>query len=123
MKIIRELVDGITFRQFAAMAELMHWTVEELVTEFRGIAGGETTSSFCSRVLRGDPDWNVVIPYRRMILKYVRAVHHLIADGKIRACACGCGSPVVGRDRLAWPDCKFKPTHGQNRRGVGVPMP
>ena len=106
------------------MAKLLGWSVEELVAEFRGIADGEPTASYIARVLRGDPDWNVVIPFRSMILKYLRAAQHLIADGKIRSCSCGiCGSPVFGRDRLAWPDCKFKPSQGENGREVGAPIP
>ncbi len=103
---MRELVEGVTFRQFAAMAKRMGWTAEELGAEFRGVAENEPAVSYFARVLRGDPDWNVVIPFRSVIAKYVRAAANLIADGRLRACACGCGSPVFGRDRLAWPDCK-----------------
>ena len=117
---MRQLVDGVTFRQFAAMAKRMGWTAEELAAEFRGIAENEPAVSYFVRVLRGDPGWDVVIPFRSVIAKYVRAAANLIADD--RACACGCGSPVFGRDRLAWPDCKALPKNGRNCREAGVPI-
>jgi hypothetical protein len=120
---MREQVEGITFGNFAAVAKRMRWTADDLALEFRGIAEKEPAASYFSRVLRGDPAWSVVIPFRSVIAKYLRAVAELKADGQIRLCGCGCGSPVFGRDRLAWPDCKFKPTHGQNGREAGVPIP
>ena len=109
---MREFQEGITFRQFAEISRLMGWTVEELATEFKGIAEKEPAASLFARVLRGDPDWCVVIPFRPVILKYLRAVQHLIADGKIRTCACGCRSPVL--DAIGW----LGPTANSNPRAV-----
>ena len=60
---MREQIEGLTFANFAAVAKRMRWTADELASEFRGVAEKEPASSFCSRVLRGDPDWSVVIPF------------------------------------------------------------
>lgn len=103
---MREQVEGVSFQNFAAVAKRMRWKADELASEFRGIAEKEPASSYFSRVLRGDPDWSVVIPFRSVIAKYLRAVVELRAEGEVRLCLCRCGSPVFGRDRLAWPDCK-----------------
>ncbi len=35
---MRDQVEGVTFGNFAAIAKIKHWTVEELAAEFRGIA-------------------------------------------------------------------------------------
>jgi hypothetical protein len=118
---VRESLEGVTFRQFAAIAKLMHWTVDELAAEFKGDL--ENATNFFTRVLREDPSGDVIIPFKSVIAKYLRAARHLIADGKIRTCACGCGSPVFRRDRVAWRDCKFKPAQGQNGREAGDPIP
>ena len=117
---MREFREGLPFEHFVAVAELLGWTVDELAEEFKGVL--ENPTNFFTRVLREDPSGDVVIPFKSVIAKYSRASRHLIADGRLRACACGCGSPVFGRDRLAWPDCKFKPTQGQNGREVGRPI-
>ncbi len=61
---MRELAEGVMYRQFAAMAKIAGWTVEELAAEFRGIAEREPAPSYFARVLRGDPDWSIVIPFR-----------------------------------------------------------
>ncbi len=119
---MREFSEGVTFRHFFSIAKIRGWTVEELAAESRGVAEKEPASSYFARVFRGDPDWNVVIPFQSLISKYVRAASHLIADGQIRACACGCGSPVFGRDRLAWPDCTALPRNGRNCHEAGVPI-
>lgn len=111
---MREQVEGISYRQFAALAKIMRWTAEELATEFRGIAETEPAAIYFARLLRGDPDWSVVIAFRPVIAKYLRAAINLIADGRLRACACGCGSPVFGRERLAWPDCTTRPESPSN---------
>lgn len=103
---MREQFEGISFQNFAAVAKRMGWTVDELALEFRGIAEKEPAPSYFWRILRGDPDWSVVIPYRSVIAKYLRATVELRAEGQLRLCACGCTSPVFGRDRLAWPNCK-----------------
>ncbi len=120
---MREQVEGISYRQFAALAKIMRWTAEELATEFRAIAENEPAASYFARVLRGDPGWDVVIPFRSVIAKFVRAATHLIADDRLRACVCGCGSPVLGRDRLAWPDCTALPRNGRDCREMGAPVP
>ncbi len=103
---MREQVEGVTFGNFAAVAKRMRWTADELASEFRGVAEKEPASNYFSRVLRGDPDSSVVIPYRSVIAKYLRATFELRAEGQVRLCLCGCTSPVFGRDRLAWPNCK-----------------
>lgn len=120
---MRELLEGVTYRQFAAMAKLMDWTAEDLGAEFRGITEGEPAAHYFARVLRGDPDWSVVIASRSIIGKYLRAAHHLFVDGRLRACACGCGSAVFGRDRLAWPECKGRPAAHAERLEAGAPIP
>jgi hypothetical protein len=96
----REFSEGITFRDFAALAKLTGWMAEDLAREFPGIAAsdggfsGETSETYFGRVLNGRPGWGAVIPYRRVIEKYLREARLLIAAGKLRSCVCGCGSPV-----------------------------
>jgi hypothetical protein len=109
---MRELREGVSYRNFSSIAEIMHWTVDELAAEFKGDL--ENATNFFTRVLREEPSGDVVIPFKSVIAKYLGAARHLIADGKIRICTCGCCSPVFGRDRLAWPDCKFKVMRGQD---------
>jgi len=120
---MRELYAGVTLRNFSSLAKRMGWTAEELGAEFRGVTEKEPAASYFARVLRGDPDWSVVIPFRSVIAKYVKTATLLIRDGRIRACGCGCGSPVFGRDRLAWPDCKVRSRNGRDGREAGVLLP
>jgi hypothetical protein len=58
---MRELVEGVTFKNFAAVAHLMKWTAEDLGLEFRGIAEREPPPAYFARVLRGDPSKDEVI--------------------------------------------------------------
>ena len=91
----RELFEGVTFRDFAALARMKGWTAEGLGQEFPGVNSPEPSVAYFGRVLHGRAGWDSVIPYRRVIEKYVREARLLIADNKLRACGCGCGSPLL----------------------------
>jgi hypothetical protein len=91
----KEYFVGVTYRDFAALARLADWRVEELVAEFSGSnAPTETSATYFARVLKGVPDWDSVIPFRRLITKYLRMVEILMREKKLRACPDGCGAPL-----------------------------
>ena len=90
----RELSEGIAFRDFSSLAKLTGWTAEGLAQEFPGINSPEPSTAYFTRILHGRPNPDVVIPYRRIIEKYLREARLLITAGKLRSCKCGCGSPV-----------------------------
>jgi len=114
----REMVLGVSFRDFAALARKKLWTGEYLAREFKGAIEGEPASSFFGRVLGGDPSPDVVIPYLRIIRAYLTAVSELIADRRLRVCACGCGSPVFGKNQTAREGCakvaRKRPSEGDS---------
>ena len=69
----------VAFASFSALAARASWTAQELAAEFRGVieTGHEPIEHWFGRVLRGNPSGEVVIPFRSVIAKYVRAVRHL----------------------------------------------
>jgi len=101
------MAEGVTYRQFAAMAKIAGWTADELGAEFRGIAEREPAPSYFARVLRGEPDSGVVIPFGSVIAKYVRASRHLIAEASCaRALAAAdrrSSGAIASRGRIAKP--------------------
>jgi hypothetical protein len=84
-----------TLRRWAKLAD---WSLEELAAEFAGInSPTESAVTYFGRVLKGQPDWDCTIPFRRLIEKYKRMVEILVHDGRLRACPCGCGAPIFRR--------------------------
>jgi hypothetical protein len=122
----REFFQGIAFKDFSALAKLKGWSAQELAHEFPGIAAsdgrfeGETSGTYFERVLHGDPSRHVVIPYRRVIEKYLREARLLIAAGLLRTCRCGCGSPVFSPHQKFAHDydesARQRPQHSEARR-------
>lgn len=104
----QEMISGVTFRDFAALARKKHWTAETLAQTFRGAIEGETAGSYFARVLRGESAWDCVIVYRAIVAAYLTAASELIDAGRLRTCACGCGSPVYGSHRFARETCGKK---------------
>jgi hypothetical protein len=91
----KEYSVGVTYRDFAALARLADWRVEELAAEFPGInTPTETSATYFARVLKGAPDWDSVIPFRRLITKHLRMVEILMRANKLRTCPCGCATPL-----------------------------
>lgn len=91
----KEYSVGVTYRDFAALARLADWRVEELAAEFPGInAPTETSATYFARVLKGTPDCESVIPFRRLITKHLRMVEILMRANKLRTCPCGCATPL-----------------------------
>jgi len=90
----RELVHGVSFRNFAIVAEKMKWEAPALASKFPGL-GGE---SFFKRVLDGG---DCVIPYMSVIRAYVRAYQELLESNRLRPCPCACGSPCLAREAYA----------------------
>jgi hypothetical protein len=107
----RELIEGVSFAKFAALARRKEWSAEYLAESLRGKfeVKGETFEHYFDRVLRGNPSSEVVIPFRSMIAKFVAAVEELARDGKLKLCPCGCGSYAGPGGRLAWPMCSRPP--------------
>jgi hypothetical protein len=114
MSMIREFVDGVTFREFRAVAEREGWTVADILDRIGPSAfGGPSTSwfyesptAYLTRVLRRGHtvDNDTVIPYRCLLQLYVEATRYSRAIPQaIRRCACGCGSAVVPGTRPASP--------------------
>jgi hypothetical protein len=106
----RELRAGVSFKNFAALASKKSWTVADLSRTFKQgfdsrLLGNESSASFFRRVLECDPNPNVAIPYVGIVNYYLTAASELIADERLRGCACGCGSPVFGTAVYAWDDC------------------
>jgi len=106
-----ELTRGVSFKTFAGLAGRMNnWTVVGLSRKFPGgfesrMLGSETSAAFFRRVLDRDPSPDVVIPYLPVVRHYIQCSREMIEKGKLRACHCGCGSPVFGHDLYAWEDC------------------
>lgn len=90
----KEYSVGVTYRDFAALARLADWTAAELAAEFPGINSPEPSPAYFARVFKGDPEWNLVIPFTRVIDKYLRMVEILMREKKLRACPDGCGAPL-----------------------------
>lgn len=91
----KEYSVGVTYRDFAALAEIADWSVSDLAAEFAGInAPTEPATAYFARVSKGDPEWDSVIPFRRLITKYLRMTEILIREKKLRICPCGCGAAL-----------------------------
>ena len=116
---IREFVDGVTYREFRAMAARDGWTVERILEHVGPNAFGGPSASlayeppavYLRRVLRRGHtiDDDVVIPYRCLIQLYVEEtrLERAIPTGA-RRCSCGCGSPVFGRRNYAATSCRVR---------------
>ena len=63
----KEYSVGVTYRDFAALARLADWTAAELAAEFPGINSPEPSPAYFARVFKGEPEWDLVIPFRRVI--------------------------------------------------------
>ncbi len=116
----REVVEGVSYAKFAALARRKEWSAEFLGENLRGKfeVRGETFEHYFERVLRCDPSPAAVIPFRSVIGKYLAAVEELARDGKLGLCACGCGSYAGGGNRLAWDSCVARPVSEAKRRAI-----
>ncbi len=117
---VRELVDGVSYAKFAALAKRKDWSAEYLAEQLRGKfeVRGETFEHYFERVLRCEPSPDVAIPFRSAIAKFLAAVGELARDGKLGLCACGCGSYAGGGNRLAWDSCVARPVSEAKRRAI-----
>jgi len=114
---IRELIEGVTFREFRELAIREGWTTQKLTDELKGKFGGPVHSDFYERPLRYfeqvlSPDRRkeeIVIPYLCIIELYIAVTRLEPTDRtKIvtRRCACGCGSAVWRGRRYAARTCQ-----------------
>ena len=118
----RELIDGVTFREFVDLAKKNGWTIDDLAREFRGGFGGspgdpgfETSRHYFARIFDGDPSLKSVIVYRTVVEKYFRAVRYSTIGDHVRRCACSCGHPVWGRKQTATDACRQRLKRAQDR--------
>jgi hypothetical protein len=114
---IREFLDGVSFREFRAMASAYTWSVDRILEHIGPHAfGGPSTSpyyesptAYLTRVLRPAHavDDDLVIPYRCLIQLYVEQTRLPRATrSDSRRCRCGCGSPVWGTYHFAADSCR-----------------
>ena len=90
----------IRFDQFLVVAKAAGWTLDRLVEMFPGIAAGgnwtEQTQSYFERVMKCDSSSETVIPYSRLIDRYLLMAGALAKDGRVRVCEV-CGSVLPAR--------------------------
>jgi len=119
----REFIYGIEYFKFAALAKKLRLTAQELAGVFRGkfettmrdtsvLAGGESMEHYFNRILHGEPNWEVMIPFVSVITFFLKNVQLLRDDGKISLCPCGCGSYAGGGNNLAWSTCRYPVAKG-----------
>jgi hypothetical protein len=119
----------ITFGQFRKVARQREWSLEWLVEQCKAELDRPTDT--IRRVLEGarveghqqggkwvTPYWDdmseVVLPYRCLIALYQRATEPVPALAGERACACGCGAEVRGKQKYASAACRKR----VSRKGV-----
>jgi hypothetical protein len=124
----------ITFGQFRKVARQREWSLEWLVEQCKAEIDRPTDT--IRRVLEGArveghrqgerwvaPYWDdmaeVALPYRCLIELYQRATQPALAGG--RACVCGCGGSLRGRQKFASVACRKRASRrGQIRQKRGT---
>ena len=116
----RELVEGLSYAKFAALAKRKEWSAEYLAENLRGRfeVKGETFEHYFERVLHCDPSPETVIPFRSVIVGFLAAVGELAQDGELKLCPCGCGSYAGPGGRLAWETCSRMPLSEAKRAAL-----
>ena len=96
----------VTFKDFAALATLKGYTPESLAELFKGTIEGPL--ALFRRLMAGKPNWDIVIPYKDVLVLYHRELQQFVKDGKVRLCICGCGRRVYDRKDYASAACGKK---------------
>ncbi|MDH3445441.1 MAG: hypothetical protein OEN50_16055 [Deltaproteobacteria bacterium] len=109
-------MDGITFKDFAAVAKRRRHTPESLAAIFRGKI--EEPREFFERVMscryKGEDRSDVPISYRSVIAFYQAELNYFSdSNSNHRQCACGCGHPVFDRKKWATPGCRQRIARGK----------
>jgi hypothetical protein len=101
----------ITFGQFRQVAKQGGWSLEWLLEQSKGELDRPTET--LRRIVYGamvdgkhDLLTDVVLPYGCLIRVYQRAMHLVPAQGGERACECGCGAKLRGKQHYASPACR-----------------
>jgi hypothetical protein len=101
----------ITFGQFRAVAQQREWSEAWLVEQCRGQL--EEPTATIRRVLYGAlvdgkrvSLAEVVLPYTCLITLYNKATQPKPALVGEKACVCGCGAKLRGKQRYASPACR-----------------
>ena len=94
---------AVTFKDFSALMELKGWTPEFLAEQFKGKIEGPL--KFFQRMMVGKPNWDVIIPYRSVLVSYHEELAPFVREGKVRLCICGCGRRVYDRKDYASRSC------------------
>jgi hypothetical protein len=121
-------VSLITFSEFCKLAAKKEWSIEYLAERVKGDI--DRPKEVMNRILNGaivngkrESLSDVIIQYTVLIELYLRETQKdMMADPKqkSRACACGCGKSVRGRQRLATSACRKKVSRSQRLMKMAV---
>jgi len=107
---------GISFKDFANLANRKGWTPEYLTERFRGKI--DNPSQFFHRCL-DSKNKNMIIPYRSIISLYQEELNSAASDGSIPSCLCGCKRRVHGKKKYFSGACRVK-IHRQESRTLNI---
>lgn len=97
------VINGCTYEEFAVFVKRSNVDIDYLCSAMRGNTERERASSLIDRIIHGEPNWDVVIPYRSLIDVFVQGVEAQVELGLTNLCACGkCALPVLSRSRTSF---------------------